>query len=217
MRCKAPAQPCQPHSREVWDFPVPLTLGFTPRNSVGYSCRGRALPQAQEGGIKRNSPGTPLHAASSPHLCPGWANPWLPGAPSSCAACRGKQLSARWCHCRGEGTQPQGPHQDCAHGLSTQRGSDSENCIIHRHSPAALPAGDEQREDVEGEEDAEAEENTAHVGLGCAEPGQALSRSGTSGDLPWVPTEHPQPPQSLPDSQVMAGDTITSSIFCRLC
>lgn len=73
---------------------------------------------------------------------------------------------------------------------SAHRGSDT------GHSPAALPAGDEQCEDVEGEEDAEAEENTAHVGFSCAEPGQALSEGGTSGDLPWVPTEPSTPSPS---------------------
>lgn len=54
-----------------------------------------------------------------------------------------------------------------------------------RNSPAALPAGDEQREHVEGQEDAQAEEHAPHVGFRCAEPGQALS-----GDLLlWDPMD----------------------------
>lgn len=75
-------------------------------------------------------------------------------------------------------------------------GSAPRGAVTPGHSPAALPAGNEQREDVEGEEDAEAEEHTAHVGLGCAEPGQALSRGGTSGDLPRVPAEPSTPSPS---------------------
>lgn len=86
------------------------------------------------------------------------------------------------------------------------------------NSPAALPAGDEQREDVEGEEDAQAEEHAAHIGLRWTEPGQALRGSGSPGDRLRGPQQSPAPPkQPLPGLQVMVGDTITSSIFCRLC
>lgn len=63
VRCKAPAQHCQPHSREVWDLPVPLTLRFIPRDSGDTPAEAEALPQAQGGRIMRNSLGRPLCVA----------------------------------------------------------------------------------------------------------------------------------------------------------
>lgn len=47
-------------------------------------CHG--LKGAEKRGIPQADPSMLLPAASSPHLCPGWVNPWLPGALSSCAA-----------------------------------------------------------------------------------------------------------------------------------
>lgn len=86
------------------------------------------------------------------------------------------------------------------------------------HSPAALPAGDEQCEDVEGEEDAEAEENTAYVGFGCAEPGQALSGGGTLGDLPWVFTQpsNPSPSQTHRLWRVTPSPPVSSADWADL-
>lgn len=57
-------------------------------------------------------------------------------------------------------------------------------------SPAVLPAGDEHRDDVEGQEDAEAEEHAAHVRLRC--------RESQGEQQPQVPAPPSSPQSHLP-------------------
>lgn len=155
----------------------------------------------------RNSPGRPLHPAG---CC-------LQPSPVSRL---GESMAARspfllCCLPREAALSPRG-HSPRPPTRTVPMGSAPRGAAAPGHSPAALPAGDEQREDVEGEEDAEAEENTAHIGLGCAEPGQALSGAGTSGDLPWVPTEPstsstPSPSQTHRLWQVTPSPPVSSA------
>lgn len=80
--------------------------------------------------------------------------------------------------------------------LSARRGQ-AGPAVTAGHPPAALPAGDDQREDVEGEEDAEAEEHAAHIGIRCAEPGRAI-RGWPPRDLPQGPLRSQAPPTAPP-------------------
>lgn len=84
-----------------------------------------------------------------------------------------------------DGTAPTG---------SAPRGDRVAGAAMPGNSPAALPAGDGHGEDVEGEEDAQAEEHAAHIGLRCAEPGQVLRGSGSPRGPATGPLRSPAPP-----------------------
>lgn len=105
---------------------------------------------------------------------------------------------------RGGTARPRAPprwHPAPGTGRFSTRGS---GAAAPGSSPAALPAGDEQREDVEGEEDAQAEEHAAHVGLRCTEPGQALRgerQRHPPGTCRGVPCGAQQPPTPNGPSQ----------------
>lgn len=93
---RSPASP-RAVKPEPQDVPVPVTLGFVPRElgDSGEPLQNRGLCQGLE---RVKYPGIPqadppaLLLPPAPHPCPGWASPWPPGAPSSSSACRGKWL-----------------------------------------------------------------------------------------------------------------------------
>lgn len=84
--------------------PCPLTAGFVPRELGTSGAQGDSEEPPQNRGLchrleRAKMTGNPQAEPPEcrcpqllpPHPCPGWASPWLPGAPSSSCACRGKQ------------------------------------------------------------------------------------------------------------------------------
>lgn len=245
---ETPKPQCSPASPravkpEPQDVPVPPTSGFVPmgtvplgtggqaglRGTVGISCRTKGFATASRGQSSQEAPRqTPpccvplaLAAASSPSPVSRLGESMAARSPFLfCCLPREAAVSSAMLAAGVGGPQhAQGPPprwgQDGVSG-----GDRVARPAMPGNSPAALPAGDEQCEDVEGEEDAQAEEHAADIGFRCAEPGQALRESSTPGELPRDPLWSPAPPspsRPLPGLQVMAGDTVTSSIFCRLC
>lgn len=83
-----------------------------------------------------------------------------PSLPRPSPRCQGKQVH----NSKGDGS---GSAQAIPTGEKPRRAD----------SPPVFPAGNEHRQDVEGQEDAQAEEDSVHVGLCCGGAGETGSRT----------------------------------------